>query len=238
MKKSLVAVGVIVALGVVWTGGAWYTGKQFEKHVGEMVAEANAQFKRSAPQAGLELSYQDYQRGLFSSHLQLVVKPAAGQQEALLKPGQSVVLEQVVSHGPFPLADLKKLNILPAMASVHTTLVNNDTTKALFDMAKGKSFADVQTRIGYGGATSSDIQLQPLNYEAADEKVSFSGGEFQLDADKDGNDVSLKGEASSGLVSAVNEYGQHVQLTFNGLKADGNTKMTRFNERVGEQKLD
>ncbi|MCL7680342.1 DUF945 family protein, partial [Klebsiella pneumoniae] len=69
-------------------------------------------------------------------------------------------------------------------------------------------------------------------------KVAFSGGEFQLDADKDGNDVSLKGEASSGLVSAVNEYGQHVQLTFNGLKADGNTKMTSFNERVGEQKLD
>jgi uncharacterized protein YdgA (DUF945 family) len=30
MKKSLVAAGVIVALGVVWTGGAWYTGKQLE----------------------------------------------------------------------------------------------------------------------------------------------------------------------------------------------------------------
>ncbi len=28
MNKSLVAVGVIVALGVVWTGGAWYTGRQ------------------------------------------------------------------------------------------------------------------------------------------------------------------------------------------------------------------
>ncbi|RCA04557.1 DUF945 family protein, partial [Klebsiella pneumoniae] len=26
MKKSLVAAGVIVALGVVWTGGAWFTG--------------------------------------------------------------------------------------------------------------------------------------------------------------------------------------------------------------------
>ncbi|EPT8874267.1 YdgA family protein [Cronobacter dublinensis] len=237
MKKSLVAVGVIVALGVIWTGGAWYTGKQFEKHVGEMVAEANAQLKLSAPQAGLELGYKDYQRGLFSSHLQLVVKPAAGQQESLLKPGQSVVLDQVVSHGPFPLADLKKLNILPAMASVHTTLVNNDTTKALFAMAKGQSFADVQTRIGYGGATSSDIRLQALNYETPEEKVAFSGGDFQLDADKDGNDVSLKGEADSGLVNAVNEYGQRVQLTFNGLKADGNTKMTSFKERVGEQKL-
>ncbi|VED14237.1 putative GTP-binding protein [Escherichia coli] len=30
MNKSLVAVGVIVALGVVWTGGAWYTGKKIE----------------------------------------------------------------------------------------------------------------------------------------------------------------------------------------------------------------
>ncbi|MEW5281705.1 DUF945 family protein, partial [Citrobacter freundii] len=25
MKKSLVAAGVVVALGIVWTGGAWYT---------------------------------------------------------------------------------------------------------------------------------------------------------------------------------------------------------------------
>jgi hypothetical protein len=30
MKKSVVAVGVIVALGVVWTGASWFTGKQLE----------------------------------------------------------------------------------------------------------------------------------------------------------------------------------------------------------------
>ena len=28
MKKTKVAVGVIVALGVIWTGTAWFTGKQ------------------------------------------------------------------------------------------------------------------------------------------------------------------------------------------------------------------
>ncbi len=37
MKKTWVAVGVIVALGIVWTGGAWYTGKQLESRLGEMV---------------------------------------------------------------------------------------------------------------------------------------------------------------------------------------------------------
>ena len=59
MNKSLVAVGVIVALGVVWTGGAWYTGKKIETHLEDMVAQANAQLKLTAPaifQPGSELS--------------------------------------------------------------------------------------------------------------------------------------------------------------------------------------
>ncbi len=123
MKKSLVAAGIIVALGVVWTGGAWYTGKQLEGRIADMVQQANAQLRSSAPESGLELSYQNYQRGLFSSHLQLVVKPIAGQANSWLAAGQSVVLDEVVDHGPFPLASLKTFNLAPAMASVHTTLV-------------------------------------------------------------------------------------------------------------------
>lgn len=51
MNKSLVAVGVIVALGVVWTGGAWYTGKKIETHLEDMVAHANAQLKLTAPES-------------------------------------------------------------------------------------------------------------------------------------------------------------------------------------------
>lgn len=58
MNKSLVAVGVIVALGVVWTGGAWYTGKKIETHLEDMVAQANAQLKLTAPKSNLEVSYQ------------------------------------------------------------------------------------------------------------------------------------------------------------------------------------
>ncbi|ECY4332807.1 DUF945 domain-containing protein, partial [Salmonella enterica subsp. enterica serovar Weltevreden] len=71
----------------------------------------------------------------------------------------------------------------------------------------------------------------------AGEKVAFSGGELQLNADKDGNVVSLSGEAQSGLVDAVNEYNQKVQLTFNNLKTDGTSKLASFGERVGDQKL-
>jgi uncharacterized protein YdgA (DUF945 family) len=58
------------------------------------------------------VSYQDYQRGVFSSHLQLVVKPVAGKENSWLAAGQSLVFDEVVDHGPFPLASLKSL-ILP-----------------------------------------------------------------------------------------------------------------------------
>ncbi len=237
MKKSLVAVGVVVALGVIWTGGAWYTGKQLESRFADMVAQANAQLKRTAPEAGLELSYQDYQRGIFSSQLKMVVKPIAGADKALLKPGQSVVLNEYVDHGPFPLAALKRFNLVPSMASVNTTLVNNDVTKPLFDIAKGETPFVIDTRISYGGDTHSAINLKPLNYEKDAEKVAFSGGDFELSADRDGNVVSLTGEAESGLVNAVNEYNQKVQLTFNNLKTEGSSKLASFDERVGNQKI-
>ncbi len=66
-----------------------------------MVTQANEQLKRTAPEAGVELSYQNYQRGVFSSHLQLVVKPVAGADNTWLKPGQSIVLDESVSW-PLP----------------------------------------------------------------------------------------------------------------------------------------
>ncbi len=87
-------------------------GKKLENHLSEMVTQANEQLKRTAPEAGVELSYQNYQRGVFSSHLQLVVKPVAGADTTRLKPGQSIVLDESVSHGPFPLAQLKTLNLI------------------------------------------------------------------------------------------------------------------------------
>lgn len=237
MKKSLIAAGVIIALGVVWTGGSWYTGKQLESRIADMVQQANAQLQSSAPQAGVELTYQDYQRGLFSSHLQLVVKPIAGKETRWLAAGQSLVFDEVVDHGPFPLASLKNFNLAPSMASVKTTLVNNDASKALFDIAKGETPFTIDTRIAYSGDNQSAIVLNPLDYAKGDEKVTFSGGQFQLDSDREGKTINLSGEAGSGQINAVNEYNQKIQVIFNNLKTDGTTEMASFNERIGKQAI-
>lgn len=237
MKKSLVAVGVVAALGVVWTAGAWFTGKQMEARFADMIAETNAQLNSTAPEAALALSYQNYQRGLFSSHLQLVIQPAAGKESPWLKPGQQVVFDESVDHGPFPFAQLKSFNLLPAMASVSSTLVNNEVSKPLFDAAKGKSPFSAETRVGYSAATDSRITLEPLNYEAEDEKLVFSGGTLRMQADREGKELALSGEIKSGDFDALNEYNQRVQLSFSNLKTDGTSEMTDFAERIGSQKL-
>lgn len=237
MKKSLVAVGVVAALGVVWTAGAWFTGKQMEARFADMIAETNAQLNSAAPEAALTLSYQNYQRGLFSSHLQLVIQPAAGKESPWLKPGQQVVFDESVDHGPFPFAQLKSFNLLPAMASVSSTLVNNEVSKPLFDAAKGKSPFSAETRVGYTAATDSRITLEPLNYEAEGEKLAFSGGTLNMQADREGKALALSGEIKSGDFDTLNEYNQRVQLSFSNLKTDGTSEMTDFAERIGSQKL-
>lgn len=236
MKKSLVAVGVIVALGVVWTGGAWFTGKQFEGRMAEMIDNANAEIKNSAPESGLVLSYQDYKRGVFHSTVQLVIKQAAGTKNAILTPEQSVLFNETIDHGPFPFAQLKKFNPIPSMASIHTELVNNDTTKHLFTLTKDKQPVSVETRVGYSGATSSDIELAAIDATEGENKISFSGGKLTADVDGSGNEIAISGTADSGLLNTVNEYGQRVQLSFNGIKTDGDSKRSLFDQRVGSQK--
>lgn len=240
MKKSLLATGIIVALGVVWTGGAWFTGKQLEGRLAGLVNQANEQIKHLSPETDLELRYQNYQRGIFSSHLQVVASPVAGGDNLWLKPGQKIALNVTVSHGPLPLAQLTPFNsdsLLPSMAVVKATLVNNDVTRPLFAMAKGDSPVEMTTRIGYGGNTRSIIALTPLNYDNADKKLAFSGGVFRFDTDKANNALSLSGQVQSTTLSFINAYRQKVQLTFDNLQTQGSTRLSQIEQRVGSQTL-
>ena len=65
MKKSAVAVAVIVVLGAAWTGASWYTGKLIEQRMTTEVENVNSQINNYFPKAGLKLSYEDYNRHLF-----------------------------------------------------------------------------------------------------------------------------------------------------------------------------
>ena len=238
MNKTKIAVGVVIALGAIWTGAAWLTGKQIESHMDQIVQNANAQLAQIAPESRLKVSYQNYQRGLFTSRTQLVVQATSQTEDnALLKPGQSVVLNETIDHGPFPFAQLKKFNLIPSMASVHSELENTPVLKKLFELSKGKSVIEADTRIGYSGATASAIHLLPLDYQNAQsgERYAWNGGTLGIDSDADGDRVNFNSDIDSVALTIRNEANLPVLFTLNGLSLDGKTHLSPQGVRIGDQ---
>ncbi|WP_312242182.1 YdgA family protein [Pantoea sp.] len=241
MKKTKIAVGVVVALGIIWTGAAWFTGKQLENHMDELVQNANARLNALSPNSRLNLSYQDYQRGIFSSHAKLVIQATSQTEDnALLKPGQSVVLNETIDHGPFPFAQLKRFTLIPSMASVHSELDNTAAVKRLFELTAGKSLISAETRIGYSGATDTALHVLPVDYQNAQsgERLATNGGTLNLSADRDGNKVDVDSDIDSVAITTKNEMGQPVLFTLNGVKLSGNTHLSPEGVRVGDQRLE
>ncbi len=134
MKKSLVALGVIVALGAVWTGSAWYTGKSVEEKAQEHLALINTQFA-GLESAGGEIKFDNLsiERGIFSSNVtyDFIVKLPDTQVK--------VPFEGTLYHGPFPLDRVAKFDLVPTLLSSNDRIVKNEETQAWFDYAQGKN---------------------------------------------------------------------------------------------------
>nr|WP_306803951.1 DUF945 family protein [Providencia sp. PROV037] len=76
MKKSLVAVGVIVALGAVWTGASWYTGSKVKDELDKVILKTNDFFAVNVPESGLNFKVENYEKGVFSSTADIVITSA------------------------------------------------------------------------------------------------------------------------------------------------------------------
>ncbi len=235
MKKSLVAVGVIVALGVVWTGSSWYIGKQLEGRMAELVQQANSELTKSLPEAGIVLSYENYQRGVFESQMQLVLKNASDTQNSLLPAGEAIVFNETITHGPLP--GLRHISLMPAMASVQSELAKNNITQPLFNVTKDQSPINAVTQIAFDGATSSVINLIPVDYTKDKDHVVFSGSTITADVDAKGDKVKFELNSANGSIDTVSNIGQPVKATFNGISLASDSQLTIGDLRVGTQKV-
>ncbi|MGA7586557.1 MAG: YdgA family protein [Rouxiella badensis] len=233
MKKSLVAVSVIVVLGAAWTGTSWYTGKMLEQNMGDTVAEANSQIQAHYPHAGIKLVYQDYQRGIFSSTVRFVAQPDGNSPDNVLQPGDEIAFLETLDHGPFPAAQLKKFNLIPSAASVHTELQNTPAVKDLFDMTQGKSPVTAETRVGYSGDTASVINIQPIDFQKNNSRLQFSGATVNLDADKDLKKVKIDTKADSLAFTSPNQWGQLEKITLAGLNLTSDTHQSQSQLYIG-----
>jgi len=238
MKKSLVAIGVVVVLGAAWTGGAWYTGKQFEQLLPSVVADANTRIKTAFPEMGIKLVVDNYQRHLFSSRVNVVlVSDGSTGDNKPLKPGDQIVINEIIDHGPFPLSQLKKGVLIPSMASVSSQLDTTPRVKPLLEASQGKSPLTAVTRVAYNGDTVSAITLLALDFKNATSLLRTNGGNINLSIDHDLNKVVADGAIGSLVIGGENQWQQHEQVALQDLTLDSATHKGKQDYSIGENTL-
>lgn len=196
MKKSTGVIGVIVVLGAAWLGTTWYVGKEAQKTIEEVVAQANQRIVTllgpDLARSDLKIEINDYQRRFFSSEVVYTIHMKDGDDQPL-----DLTLRDHLQHGPFPLGALQSGEFAPMLAHSKATLVPTPATQAWVDSQKGASPLLVETRVGFGGSGRSVWTFAPTELIEDGEKLTFSGGAITIDFSNDFNDSSTVGQFES-----------------------------------------
>ncbi|WP_272670650.1 YdgA family protein [Providencia sp. PROV147] len=229
MKKSLFAVGVIVALGAVWTGASWYTGSKVKDELDRVILKTNDFFAVNVPEAGLNFKVENYEKGVFSSKADIVITSADS-----VTPDDSIIFKTNIDHGPFPLSQVAKFNLLPKLAATQIELANNATTKELFEATKGKPFVNGSAVIGYSKSIDTNLELIPVEYSKDDISLSFSGSKFDVSttADLESVDASI---ITDNFVMGKADKSE--TMTVKGLKLVSNVKKSQYGFYTGTQEF-
>lgn len=214
MKKSTLAASVIVALGAVWLGGAWYTGKVAEEEYVHQFELLNQNIQQSFSVKGLSVEFSQVaiERGLLSSKTRydIVVKDPNKPESVFTLP-----FEGTLYHGPLPVNQLSQFNFTPTMFASVDKLTKNDTTSPWFEIAKGKAPLTVTTSMNYQRQGNAKMDFAP--FEVSVEKGKWQVGDVNLSVD-----FAQKGIQQAHLALSRATYQEaetKTQVQFNNIKA-------------------
>ena len=186
MKKSVVALGVIVALGAVGVGGAWFTGEKAQTEYLRQIELANKQAQALGLSDSFKVVYQNkqFERGFFTSQVEDEVVISLPKEGKVF----TIPLSTKLYHGPFPLNQLEKFNFVPTMFSAQGVIGKNETTQPLFDLLKSDKPVQYQASTSYSLATKGKVELaagEVTDPNSPQNKLAWSNINIGFDVDKD-----------------------------------------------------
>ena len=237
MKKSVVALGVIVALGAVGVGGAWFTEEKAQTEYLRQIELANKQAQALGLSDSFKVVYKNKQfdRGLFTSQVEdeLVISlPEEGETF-------TIPLSTKLYHGPFPLDQLTKFNFMPAMFSAQGVIGKNETTQPLFDLLKSDKPVQYQATTGYNLSTKGKVELaggELTDPESPGTKVTWSNINMGFDINKDlagKYDMTLNEVSATVLPEVMEEQDgedmpKSITMKMKGMKVEGSYNPTKW----------
>jgi uncharacterized protein YdgA (DUF945 family) len=237
-KSAGVLLGIVVAIGAISAGGAWYTGTKLEGVLNTSIADANKQLQAalvgSNGTASLELV--SLERHVFSSTAHYRLKGAG---EIFGEAPVELLFVDHIEHGPLPFSRLVSLKWLPVMATSHYELEKTPLTEKWFAAAKDQSPLKGVVNIGYDNATNGTLELLPLDV-ALDEKsqLKFSGLKLDVDASPQAQKLKANGYMETLTLSTVADDQTPVNVQLNGMTMASNLVKSTYGYYTGENTLE
>lgn len=239
-KSAGVLLGIVVAIGAISVGGAWYTGTKLEGVLQSTISDANQQLQAamvgSNGTASLELV--SLERHLFSSTAHYRLK-GQGEMFGEHADGVELLFTDRIEHGPLPFSRLVTLKWLPVMATSHYTLEKTPFTEKWFAATKDVSPLKGVVNLGYDRATSGTLELLPVD-TALDEQstLKFSGLKVEVSASAGAQKVKANGYMDSLVLTSVAEDESPVKVELNGLTLASNLAKSSFGYYLGDNTVE
>ena len=237
MKKSAVALGVIVALGAVGVGGAWFTGEKAQTEYLRQIELANKQAQALGLSDSFKVVYQNkqFERGFFTSQVEDEVVISLPKEGKVF----TIPLSTKLYHGPFPLDQLTKFNFMPVMFSAQGVIGKNETTQPLFDLLKSDKPVQYQATTSYNLSTKGKVELaggELTDPESPGTKVTWSNINMGFDVDKDlagKYDMTLNEVSATVLPEVMEEQDgedmpKSITMKMKGMKVEGSYNPTKW----------
>ena len=237
-KSAGVLLGIVVAIGAISAGGAWFTGTKLEGVLNTSIADANKELQAalvgSNGTASLELV--SLERHVFSSTAHYRLK---GQGEMFGEAPVELLFTDRIEHGPLPLSRLMSLKLLPVMATSHYELEKTPVTEKWFAAAKDKSPLTGVVNIGYDNATNGTLELLPLDVALDDKShLKFSGLNLEVAANAQAQKVKANGYMDNLTLTTVAEDQTPVKVELSGLTLASNLVKSTYGFYTGENTVE
>lgn len=237
-KSAGVLLGIVVAIGAISAGGAWFTGSKLEGVLNTSIADANKELQTalvgSNGTASLELV--SLERHVFSSTAHYRMK---GEGEMFGEAPVELLFVDHIEHGPLPFSRLMSLKLLPVMATSHYELEKTPITEKWFAAAKDKSPLTGVVNIGYDNSTNGTLELLPLDVALDDKSnLKFSGLNLDVAASPQAQKVKANGYMDSLTLTTVAEDQTPVKVEMSGLTMASNLVKSTYGYYTGENTLE
>ncbi|WP_213877608.1 YdgA family protein [Pseudomonas sp. dw_358] len=226
MSKAVkVIAGIVIVVGAVASGGAWYTGTRVEGVIRDAVEQANHELaQRMVGDNGpAHLDVVSVDRHVFSSDIRykLVLEGAHFRVDG--KPLELDFADHL-EHGPLPWSRVRALDLVPVMVASHFDLVRTPTTEKWFAATHDAAPLQGRAVVGYDRNTVLDIKLLPFAVDDAGHPMHFSGATAQVKYGDDGKRLDTTGSLDA-LQLTLPTRGGPMNLQVNGFTfSSGGTK--------------